>query len=349
MATPAPPPGSIHIPVEGLTVRENWSVGPVTIRPAPTAMAEIKAQLPGAPLHSDFEASVEEQRSAAIASVEAEDLETAIDAIGPAIDVLRVFQQVVYGYTRLGQFGLAGDVGRGLVPYARTGADIGNGHGFSHRGEMIGWEFTKQDDWQDAPEFRWAAEGIGSEAPHDARRRALVGLQFLSLAIVEQQSQLKMVQVVTALEAWLLERSTRSQTYKLARAITYFGCDDSDGTRCGRGRDTCPYVGLNPDTDKERKVLKALREHGAEPPWRCSEWHRVVDWYDQRSDVVHGGTPVPTGDADRALYWVLHYLTRPILRWLRAHPDRPIADLDHALNSLPPMPDWEARLGPLRP
>ena len=115
---------------------------------------------------------------------------------------------------------------------------------------------------------------------------------MLSQALVEQRGTFKMVELVGALEAWLLPRRAAGQTFRLARAIAYFGCGRGDDDLCGRSRATCPYLELNPDIPAERSKLKRLRIKGALPPWRCSEWHRVVDWYDDRSEVVHGSGPV---------------------------------------------------------
>jgi hypothetical protein len=56
---------------------------------------------------------------------------------------------------------------------------------------------------------------------------------------------------------------------------------------------------------------------------------------------------VEARDADTALYWVLTYLTEPILDWLFTHESDPIAALADAIGSLPPAPDWEEILGHL--
>jgi hypothetical protein len=54
-------------------------------------------------------------------------------------------------------------------------------------------------------------------------------------------------------------------------------------------------------------------------------------------------------DASNSLYWVARWLAEPILDFLKAHPADPIAALEREIESLPPVPDWEARLGPLVP
>ena len=80
----------------------------------------------------------------------------------------------------------------------------------------------------------------------------------------------------------------------------------------------------------------------------CSEWHQAVDWYDLRSQILHGRrSDIPADDADTALFWVLKYLLEPILYWLSQHENDPIASLKSEIAALPAVPDWEARLGKL--
>lgn len=142
-----------------------------------------------------------------------------------------------------------------------------------------------------APVFHWAASAISASSPCESQRRALIGIQLLSQALVEQRGTFKMVELVGALEAWLLPRRAAGQTFRLARAIAYFGCGGGDDDLCGRSRATCPYVELNPDISAERSKLKRLRIKGAIPPWRCSEWHRVVAaWADVLPSVLIANT-----------------------------------------------------------
>jgi hypothetical protein len=292
-----------------------------------------------------LEKVVAEQESGAIAVVVSDDIGTAIDLIGQAVDVLRVLQHVRHFTSQLTQFGIAGDVSRGVVAYLRTDGEQ-RGQGFSRRGDAIGWAFSDPDEWANAQAFQWAASAIGAVSPGESQRRALIGIQLLSQSLLEQRGTLKMVELVGALEAWLLPRQAGGQTFRLARAIAFFGCGRDDADLCGRTRDTCPYLQLNPGVDSERRKLKRLQTKGEQPPWRCSEWHRVVDWYDNRSEVVHGSGPVISyKEASSALYWVCRYLAEPILQWLADHETEPVEALDTELAELPPGPDWEALLG----
>jgi hypothetical protein len=336
------------VPIEGLIVPAEWAVGPVRVRPADAVLAKVRADAPAVALDR-FESLVAELRAGAFAEVDASDIESAVAIVGQAVDVLRVFQHVRHYITTLGQFGIAGDVSRGLMSYT---IDDGSSttYGFVSRGEAVGWTFSDPSEWSQDVTFQWAASAIGASEGSEAQSRALIGIQMLAQAFVEQRPALKMVQTVTALEAWLLPRRTRSQTFRLARAISYFGCGRHRSEQCGREKDTCPYLGLNPDVEADRQRLRLLRDHGADPPWLCSEWHRVVDWYDLRSDVVHGAGPVISmREASSSLYWVARWLAEPILDFLRTHPDDPVRALEREIDVLPTMPDWEARLGPLAP
>jgi hypothetical protein len=183
-------------------------------------------------------------------------------------------------------------------------------------------------------------------ASSDGGRRALIGAQLLSQAILDHRPAIKMLSVVTALEAMLLKRETHSQTMRLARHVVFFGCGRHHSSLCGRDRPTCPYLALNPGSSGDRKKLMRLAELGStESGWRCSEWFRAVDWYKIRSAIAHGdGHAVSARDADTAEYWVLKYLTEPILDWLAEHPDDPVVALEERIGALPLPADWEATL-----
>jgi hypothetical protein len=339
---------TFDVPIAGLTVRAEWLVGPVRVRPADDVLATVRDTAPAVAIDR-FESSVSDLRAGAFAQVTAADIEEAVAIVRQAVDVLRVFQHVQHYITTLAQFGVAGDVPQSLMSYV-VWDGTNTTYGFMSRGEILGWTFDDPNEWSRAPIFQWVASAIGADKPTEAQRRALVGVQMLAQAFVEQRPALKMVQTVTALEAWLLPRRQSSQTYRLARAVSYFGCGRHNGVMCGRQRDTCPYVGLQPDKGADLKQLRRLRTHGAAPPWFCAEWHRVVDWYDLRSDVVHGAGPVISmHEASSSLYWVAKWLAEPILEFLMSHPHEPIPALERELDALPAMPDWEARLGPLVP
>jgi hypothetical protein len=326
------------IPIDGLTMPADWKVGPVLVRPAADAWRDARqGRASGNSAWLDKRAA----EHTTFAVVDANDRDEAIDLAAQAVDVLRVFQHVRYFTSPLTQFGIAGDVGEGSLPYFTI--DGGRaGHGELRRGNPLGWGFSDPDEWKSAPTFQWVAGAIGASSPTESQERALVGIQMLSQALVEQRGTLKMVELVGALEAWLLSRKRAFQTFILARAIAFFGCGRHSNDLCGRSRDTCPYLELNPEAPTELKKLKLLRKRGGAPPLRCSEWHRVVDWFDERSDVVHGeGPTISYRDASSALFWVCRYLAEPILQWLADHPTDPVAALEAEIAALPPAPAWQ--------
>lgn len=335
------------IPVEGLTIPEPWDVGPVRLRPAAEVLPELRTAS-GAAWRGDwFEEKVESASLTTFGDVGAENFDDAFDHVALAVDVLRVLQHVRHYTTQLTQFGISGGLPQTLIPYG-VHEDGRAGYGTSLRGEAIGWTFPDTQEWRSAAAFRWAAEAIGTPQPTEAARRALIGLQLMSQALVEHRPALKMVQLVTALEAWLLPQKRGTHTYRLARAVAFFGCGRHNNDLCGRSRETCLYLGLDPGSRPDLGKLKKLRIAGEQPPWRCSEWHRVVDWYDLRSEVVHGrGPTIELREARNALFWAMRYLAEPILAFLSEHENDPIDALESEIAALPAMPDWEARLGPL--
>lgn len=334
------------IPVEGLTVRTRWPIGAVTLCPSEDALGRLQEQS-DAEWGERFAPFLAEIQAGSVAEVVAQDADEAIDLVGQAIDLLRVFQHVRHFTTDLAQFGLPGDLRHEAIHFARVTADD-IGYGVRSRGQARGWTFSDPEAWPQAKVFLAVARAIGRDDVSEGHRRALIGSQLLSEALLEQRGTFRMVALVSALEAWLLPRAGTAQTFRLARAVAYFGCGRHDNDLCGRGRETCPYLELDPDNSSDRRRIRQLREKGAEPPWRCSEWHRVVDWYEVRSDVVHGAGPdISFREATNALYWTARYLAEPILEWLVAHPDDPIGELEAAFSSLPTAPDWASRLGPL--
>jgi hypothetical protein len=150
-----------------LTVLTGWKVGPVVVGPVAVVSNDVRQGL----VPSDvewFDKVVAVLGSGACAIVEAADRDAAIDLVAQAVDVLRVFQHVRYFCSELAQFGIAGDVGRGVVSYIKIGPDQ-SGRGFLYRGNSLGWTFSNPDEWTDAPVFQWAARAIGVSSPPESR------------------------------------------------------------------------------------------------------------------------------------------------------------------------------------
>ena len=240
------------------------------------------------PLSRDGAADFATTLEFATAQVTADSSESALDLTKTAVDVLRVFQQSRTAWVTT-MFGLPGDVLNARVPHIALGTDTMVG--WIHRGQLPGWTFgvEEHDAFLASPGFMFAASAIGQKHKSEAERRALFGIQLASQAILEHRPAMQLVYSVMSAEALLLERMSSSQAFRLARRCVFFLCGLSTNDLCGRQRDTCPFLSINPATNQGRKDLKRLRERGNQDfRWRCSEWHRVLDWYSDRSDIVHG-------------------------------------------------------------
>lgn len=142
------------------------------------------------------------------------------------------------------------------------------------------------------------------------------------------------------LEAWLLPHVEGPQTFRLARHVTSFACRRDDGRPCGGTAPDCPYLRLDPGDKQDLTRLKKLQAIGG--TWTCSEWFRILDWYEARSDAAHGrGGDVSHSEASSTEYLISHYLLDPILDWLAFHPDDPAGDLDRELCLVVDEAGWQ--------
>jgi hypothetical protein len=335
---------TFYIPIEALTVPGSVSIGPITLTPTENVLRQLS------PADAELAANqvlylADEYEIKTFACVDTEEKDEAFELATQAVDVLRVFQNVRYHDGPLGQFCVAGDIGNRALRYASFDGSTA-GSGGTLRGEPFGWTMPSLEDWSNATTFLWAARAIGSARTTEAQRRAIVGIQLLSQAVAENRGTFKMVTLVTALEALLLEQQPYGQSLRLARHVAYFGCGNHSNDLCGRSRDTCPYLALDPGQSSSRRKLERLKQVSKQPPLYCAEWHRVVDWYENRSDVIHGGDLSTTYKSARlALYWALRNIVEPILTWLATEPVDPVPELIGEISSLPAPPDWERPLG----
>ena len=176
----------------------------------------------------------------------------------------------------------------------------------------------------------------------DGQRRAVRGVRLLSRAALEHQADLKILGVMSALEAWLGKQSKGSQTYSLARRATWLSCRGYEGSLCNREPPACPYIRLSPDHHTNRRRLCWLKKNAKDiryRAWQCTDWHQFNEWYDVRSGATHGGDPaeVDMKKARKAEYWVVKYLSLPILAWLGKHPQDPVTDLDEKFSGPAPV------------
>jgi hypothetical protein len=338
---------TFFVPIEGLTLTEPWDLGPIRLHTAASLDAVLAS---GAKRLLDHEVIgqisreiAEEMRQGTAAQVDARDIDEALDLVTVATDILRVFQKTQYNMSKTTMFGLSGQIYRSRIRYIATGEV--NGPGFRNRGEVLG--FTLNHDahntWDDLSVFPRLAALVGENQTADGHRRALVGVQLLSQAILEHRPAFKVLNLIIGLESMLLDRRSESQGFRLARRASYFTCGRWNDSMCGRDRPSCQALSLDPGSNAKRQSLKRFRELAEmDSRWRCSEWLNYLRWYDSRSSVAHGDdSAVDQEDAGRAEYWVLSWTAEPVLRWLLDHPDNPLEALDDALASLRPVRPWQ--------
>jgi hypothetical protein len=327
------PPDAFLIPVASLGVAKPWEVGRVMFHPGAGGVELVNTRPPAQSRGDFIEEHVRRVLTSADDGAIAEvrgctNIDEALDAVRAAMDALRLFQ-LSRAWSTTTSFGLPGDVYESLVEYVATWER--SAPGFRRRGDHEGWTFdaASLDDWQRSLAFTFLSDALRDPSASEGARRAAIGAQLFARAANEHRRDLKMLGLTAALEAWLIRREPGAQTYRLARHVSWFGCGQPDGNLCGRARPICPYLRLSPDMKADRRRLGTLRELGnLYPQWRCSEWHRVMDWYDARSGAAHGDpTAVAERDADSAEFWIAHYLAEPILDWLRTHQHDPVGDL----------------------
>jgi hypothetical protein len=345
------PPERHLIPIEGLKVPCAWRVGRVTLHPGSSGEELLREAPPFETekysVRDEVESIIASARDSAIADVPGRgDIDAALDDVRSSLDVLRLFQ-ASRSYTQTTVFGLPGDIYRSKIDYVSVWLK-GSAPGWSYRGDHVGWTFTAElyDDWVSSSAFQFLDASLRDPSATESAQRAVIGAQLLARAVVEHRPDLKMLSVASALEAWLLERQAGPQTLRLARYASWFGCGQHNNDLCGRDRPICPYLHLSPNDKRDRERLRTLRElGGTNVRWRCSEWHRLMDWYDARSDAAHGApVAVDTRFASSAEYWATHYLMEPILDWLREHPGDPVGDLETEVNAIADPDGWQAML-----
>ncbi len=331
------------LPISGLKsdadVRLN--IGAVQLLGEPQAQAQLESAFPGNELPvllaQELDGFARELQGNVTARVQASDRDDAVDLVETALDVLRVF---LYGraLAQMPSFGIRQGVLGGSVRYADLDA---SGIGWFRIGHVTGVGLTEEtcSAFDSSPFNSVCAAAIGAGDVTDAQRRGLIAIRLASQALLSHDPSIQTVLSMTAAEVLLFGPTEDSAKLQLARRSAFLLCGSPDGTLCGRGRDSCVILTTDPNAPAGRKATRKLRALGDyDYSWRCSEWHRVLDWYDTRSAVVHHGHAVSRDSASLVVYWLLHDLIPHTLRWFREHPDDSIGALLAGLAQLPDPP-----------
>jgi hypothetical protein len=336
------------VPIEGLTLVEPWHVGTVRLHTSASLDSLVTSTATHLLDHKVIgkvsRETVEEMSRGTVAQVDAADIDAAIDLVAVATDILRVFQRIQRNTYKTTMFGLPGQLYRSTVRYLTLGEK--GGIGFRNRGEALGWTFDEEAHaaWNSSPTFTSLASLVGATGPFDdGLRRALIGVQLLSRAILEHRPAFKILNLVIGLESMLLERLPQSQGFRLARRASYFTCGRWNNSLCGRDRPSCQCLALDPGREKDRRSLKRVQRLAEiDTRWRCAEWLDYLCWYDLRSSVAHGDdAAVDERAVSSAEYWIMRWTAEPVLLWLLEHPNKPLVALDDAIAALPVVPRWQ--------
>ncbi|MBI4882995.1 MAG: hypothetical protein HY826_02955 [Actinobacteria bacterium] len=343
-------------PVPSLRVPTAWQVGRVTFHPGtdgPSLIAATPIRGGTSGVHGERISEVMKAATdGAIAEVERRDVENAaddaLDEVRAALDVLRLFQQS-QTRDRTTWFSLPGELYQAYIEYVLSGRD--SAVGFTNRGKHAGWTFSERSrrDWDESATFQYLSASLADPSSSEGAARAVLATRLYSRAAAEHRPDLKLIGIISAMEAMLLDPTIRSaQTLTLVRHVTWFTCEGAGEAGCGRDSPICAYLYIRPN---ESRLLKQLRSLGEESHlWRCSQWHDVSRWYDLRSIAVHGDAPeqVELRQAEQAEYHFSHYLIEPVIRWFIDHPSDPIGMLQQTIDSLPPPDDWSETLEAIR-
>lgn len=331
------------LPIIGLKTDADvhLDIGAVQLLGRPQANAELENALPGnelpGALAQEVDGFAREFQGNVTARVEAPDRDDAVDLVETALDVLRGF---LYGraLAQMPSFGIRQGVLGGSVRYADLDA---GGIGWFRIGHVTGVGLTEEtcSAFDSSPFNSVCGAAVGTSDISDAQRRGLIAIRLASQALLSHDPGLQTVLSMTAAEVLLFGPTEDSAKFQLARRAAFLLCGSPEDKLCGRGRDSCVILTTDPNAPGGKKATQKLRALGNyDYTWRCSEWHRVLDWYDSRSAVVHHGHPVSRENASPFVYWLLHDLIPQALRWFSEHPNESISALLAELARLPEPP-----------
>lgn len=321
-------------------------VGPVALLPEQTArtLANDRAAEDLHPVLVERLGEFAESLENAAASVEAPDKDAAMLLVEDALAVVRAWVGST-AITKTTTFGLRDGNWFGVVEFVDM--DSG-GAGWTRYGHPVGMGLPREkvEAFEESAYARFVAPAIGVEAPPEGQRRALLACRLMSQASLMPDPGVGVVLSMTAAEALLIEpkaqgRRRPPKARSLAQRASYLLCGVQQQDMCGRSRETCPYLGLSPDSAEYSDLVRRAE---AEERWVCSEWFRFYDWFDLRSEIVHEGAPCDEKEASRVNYWMVRWLLPQALTWFAEHPDDPVSDLKSAIKLLPKMPDWDTKL-----
>jgi hypothetical protein len=342
------------LPVPGLGLSRAWEVGTVRFHPAGAAAGLIDQARQDTPTGPDwYTALLAEQANAldmsAVADVSAGAIGEAIPVVERALASLRVVQRLQHPMVdpRRQAFGLPGQVKSSRIEYLDL--TVRAAPGWQHLGAATGWSFTDDDHdaWAEEPAYRFLDEALACPAAGrtSLQHRALVAVGLISQAWLTWQPDLALLNSVMALEMLLGEPGDSAKKFRLARRVCYFICGWPEPRYPGGREPACPYLALpintkgRPGTDLSA-LITGGRQAAYERGLYCSQFFDVLDLYDDRSAVTHGGElGLSEREEIQATWFITAWLLLPVLRWMAGHPGADLDDLDTEIAAVRGAPD----------
>jgi hypothetical protein len=301
-----------------------------------TADAQLPTSAPPV-WHKLIEEKVTEFGQAAIAEVVASDLDEAMPQVASALAVLRVVQHMrnPMSDTSRQTFGLPGQVRSARVDYFNLAEELSMGG--ARVGALSGFAFSDDDHqaWASEREYRYLDEALRrADAERTVlQRRALVAIDLLSDAWLSWQPDIILLATVIALEVLLGQEHDQDKKFRVARRLSYFMCGWPGENRYPAGnRPLCALLTLPLSTrGKPQKELQDLIKSvdTGQIAVPCTEFFKVLDLFEARNTIVHGGRLSVTEKEQSAATWFIsRWLLPQVLRWFADHSGAELAELD---------------------
>lgn len=273
---------------------------------------------------------------AAVAEVVADDLDEAMHQVASALAVLRAMQHMRRPLSDAGRqtFGLPGQVRSAGVDYFRLAGDLSMGG--ARTGVLGGFTFSDDDYqvWVTDREYRYLDKALqrADAERTNLQRRALVATELLSDAWLSWQPDIALLTTVIALEVLLGEEHDKDKKFRVARRVSYFMCGWPGDNRYPAGNRppcallTLPLNSRGQPRQELQRLLDAVNSGQTSP---CTEFFGILDLFDARNRIVHGGRiGLKENEQSAATWFIPRYLLPQVLRWFADHPGAELAELD---------------------
>jgi hypothetical protein len=159
----------------------------------------------------------------AVAMVQAEGDDEAIEQVGRVLDAMRVFVKAQVK-SRTADFGLPGSMPGEAMDHIVVKPGVHRG-GVRWMGQYIGFTFSTalHSAWRESIWGKFVEPAL-VEPCAEGDARALRGIELLARSWVEADPGIALFLAVAALEAWLTSGDVGGKKYEFARRVAFFMC-----------------------------------------------------------------------------------------------------------------------------